>query len=138
MPKWYDEHGVPRVAEFHPSRCDVYVDYVALLEVECQACGRLFRVAQSVNVTEERIARGDVKWQPVLPSRDDVGSFHYGDPPMHYHLGERCIGDSMNTLPRRVLQFWHRNVGSGVGWVRCPEYELEFSEFPFGFAKGEG
>jgi len=43
-PLWYDDHGVPRYDEFHPSMLDVYADFAALSEIACQSCGRRFKV----------------------------------------------------------------------------------------------
>ena len=47
---------------------------------------------------------------------------HYGDPPRH-HSENQCIGDTMNSEPLRILQFWKRDGGE---WERMNEYEIIF------------
>ena len=47
-PKWWDEHGVPRYAEFSPYLvANIYAEEVVLVEIACQACRSLFPVAFS-------------------------------------------------------------------------------------------
>jgi hypothetical protein len=41
-------------------------------------------------------------------------TLHYGDPPRHD--GSSCLaGATMNSEPRRVLEYWHRNDPKYVG-----------------------
>jgi hypothetical protein len=96
-PIWFDEHAVPRYCEFAPERsASIYVSEVALAEITCQGCGRLFRVAFSrVNVQSGTVAE-------AIRTK----TLHYGDPPNV----ECCItGASMNSQPRRVIEYWHRH-----------------------------
>ena len=74
---WWDDNGVPRYCEFHPGKCGVYDEVVALVEVCCQSCRQLFRVA----VTFDRYSRERLGDRYKLPTNGDIGSFHYGDPP---------------------------------------------------------
>ena len=122
-PMWWDEYGVPRYEPFSPGWCDVFADYVAFMLIECQACGREFKVA---------VSAGKNDWQrlflrrPVeLPTAHSAGSFYYGDPPRHEE--ERCCaGNTMTSIPKRVLEFWHCTIDGN--WHRLPEYEIEIEE----------
>jgi hypothetical protein len=123
-PLWWDRNGVPRYEPFHPHHCGVYAKYVALLLVTCQNCRREFKVASE---WPKEFIRGEVE----LPSPTSIGSFHYGDPPRHDW--EKClVGDTENSEPRRVLEFWHCDVCSKDAkewnWHRHPECELEVKE----------
>lgn len=104
-PQWWDEAGVPRYCTFEPSKKnDIYHDEVCLLKVECQACRSSFLVALSGK-------------SPSLADSIRSGDIHYGDPP-----NNQCCptGPSMNSIPRKVEQFWRRVRGS---WVRYFEFE---------------
>jgi hypothetical protein len=96
-PVWFDEHAVPRYCEFAPGRSvSIYLGEIALAEITCQSCKRLFRVAFSgMNVASGTIAE-------AIRSK----TLHYGDPP-----NVRCCqaGASMNSEPRRVIEYWHRH-----------------------------
>lgn len=53
---------------------------------------------------------------------DDAGMFHYGDPPAH-----DCVGDTMNSEPVRILEFWQVNPdlnGGGPYMLRKHEHEV--------------
>lgn len=121
-PLWWDEHGAPRYVDFHPTACGVYVRAVALLRVECQSCGHEFVVASVEHLRQRNIAK--------MPDRnvDDpweaVGSFHYGDPPRGdpTHCEGDCTGDTMNTVPLEIVEFWRKSPS--FNWARCPEYEF--------------
>jgi hypothetical protein len=95
-PIWFDEHGVPRYCEFAPQRsASIYVNEVALAEIACQGCGRVFHVAFSgVNVQSGTIAEAI-----------EAKSLHYGDPP---NIECCAAGPTENSIPRRVLEYWHR------------------------------
>src|SRR5579875_874086 len=86
-PLWYDEHGVPRYDPFHPDLCGVYNDFVALMLVACQSCGRRFRVAWGVSTAASKLRHEGRA--PRLPTAQDSGSFGYGDPPRHDGDGGR-------------------------------------------------
>ncbi len=95
-PVWFHEHAVPRYCEFAPQRsASIYVGEIALAEITCQECGRVFHVAFSrVNVPSGTIAE-------AIRAK----TLHYGDPP-----NVRCCaaGATMNSITRRVLEYWHR------------------------------
>ena len=102
--------------------------------ISASGCGQAFRVAQSVCLLDERVARKDPSSVPELPGDGRIGHFHYGDPPSHVNaVGEHCVGESMNTIPRRVLEFWRRDRGHPWKWVRDHRHEIELSGDPFGF-----
>jgi len=47
-PKWWDEYGVPRYAEYdHYQVANIYAQETALVEIACSACWRHFEVAFS-------------------------------------------------------------------------------------------
>jgi hypothetical protein len=138
---WYDGNGVPRYREFHPDLCGVYDKYVALVEIACQSCDKRFIVANEVDMVDcgkshfqlpVKPPKGDEKkieevvtkldGQQDISARHPIGSFHYGDPPQH----DDCMaGATMNSIPKKILEFWVRNA-SGLGeWERDHEYEFE-------------
>ena len=118
--RWWDNNGVPRYCEFHPSRCGIYDAVVALVEVACQACGKRFLVA----VTLDGHALEELGDRYRRPTHGDIGSFHYGDPPSH--RAEGCLaGDTMNVESVRVAEFWEREAGE---WRRLPEHEVYIGE----------
>lgn len=100
-PTWWDENGTPRYGDFTPDRCpNIYSNTVALLRITCQDCGQEFRVEMH-----------EALWSEFNPLK-----LHYGDPPIH-----GCVGDTMNSVPREVLECWHRTIF--VGWKRQKKYE---------------
>jgi len=114
-PKWYDCHGVPRYAKFHPNLSpNIYAKEVLLLEIECQSCEQRFLVElnwaefgyrESFKAFFEKRTRGISVYSPV----------HYGDPPRH-----DCVGDTMNSTPLAVREFWSK---PNSDWERNQEYE---------------
>ena len=97
-PIWFDENAVPRYCAFDPSEsASIYVAEVALAEITCQSCGRMFfQVAfSSLNMGSQKIAEA---------IRDRT--LRYGDPP---NVGCCSAGLAMNSVPRRVLEYWHRH-----------------------------
>jgi len=56
-------------------------------------------------------------FEPDARKLSDV--LHYGDPPQH-----GCVGDTMNSVPIRVIEFWHRNAQT-YDWERRSELEIE-------------
>jgi hypothetical protein len=131
-PIWFDEHAVPRYCAFKPERsASIHIGEIALAEITCQECQRRFRVALSVvNFREQTIAE-------AIQNK----TLHYGDPPRHD--GEPAdphpchAGASMNSEPRRVLEYWRRHDGRYVEgtritntklyfeWVRDPSLEID-------------
>lgn len=99
-PAWWMEGGIPRYCDFSPDECGVYSDEVALVEIGCQYCDQRFRVA----VETDELWRLNAGKHFRRPSSGDIGSYHYGDPPVH-----GCVGDTMNVVSVRVLEFWRRH-----------------------------
>lgn len=121
-PVWFDEHAVPRYCVFTPrSIANIYADEACLLEITCQGCGISFNVALS----QDRIGREYVS-NPRRGSRgmlkhEIVGKeIHYGDPP---NVGCCGAGPTMNSEPRRVLEYWRKD--SRREWVRDSEFEVD-------------
>lgn len=111
-PLWWDEHAVPRYAPFDPSLvANIYAVEAALVEIECQACRHPFLVAFSID--RMQIAMGD-----AAETGMDVRTLHYGDPP---NIGCCPAGPTMNSIPRRVVQFWTR---PHLDWIRRPSEEV--------------
>jgi hypothetical protein len=112
-PVWFDYGGVPRFCEFAPwETLLIYGDTAMLMEIECQGCGQVFKVGISGDALEHLVASNEI---------------HYGDPP---NMDCCPAGATMNSRPRRVLEFWTRRwVGAprdfeeNRGWFRKPELE---------------
>jgi hypothetical protein len=106
-PDWFDSNGTPRYGPFKgcQSAPDIYADYVALARIRCQACGKLFIVEMDCErfgvyrKYQRDIVEEDL---PDFPN-GRIGLWHYGDPPIH-----GCIGDTMNSEPCSILEFWGR------------------------------
>jgi hypothetical protein len=131
-PTWFDENAVPRYCAFEPGRsASIHVREVALAEITCQECQRRFLVALSaVNFAEATIA--DAIRNKTL---------HYGDPPRHDgdpSDPRRCAaGATMNSEPRRVLEYWSRydqryaegdrvtDFTNYIKWTRDPSLEID-------------
>lgn len=119
-PKWYDTKGFPRYCTFHPNRTsNIYAQYVALILIGCQSCQKTWRVAVSIHML-------DVLGEHFqFPTKTDIGSFHYGDPPSHVKHDHR--GSTMNSIPIRVIEFWKKRTAFR-GWVRIKKYEVFIKE----------
>ena len=110
-PKWFDSNGVPRYEQPHPSFCpNIYADAVLFYEIACQQCDRRFIVETF----------WDSRWKSTSPPPPiyDISNraVHYGDPPAH-----DCGGDTMNSIPLCVVQFWQRN--SIDGWHHVSKFD---------------
>lgn len=151
-PIWFDEHAVPRFVLFSP-KCiaDIYADECALLEIACQACERPFLVAMSTNLAKRYMAvprpecrdefqrRLHVAASETLAWEISTGRVHYGDPP---NVGCCCAGPTMNSVPRRVVEYWRRNGDGdaekktlGRDWERDRRLEVAIEAT---WAKDEG
>lgn len=120
-PVWWTQHGVPRFCRFEPNRgSDVYATWAVLLRIECQYCSKEFDV--------------ELVWGSFTPSRPEVSirswrenprykwfPFRYGDPPSH-----NCTGDTMSSVPLRVLACYHHNKDGS--WERIEGFEIENTE----------
>lgn len=130
-PSWFDENAVPRYESFAPGNvADIYADEAILVEITCQGCGRKFEVAFSKGM----LNRDD--WP--LSRRITEKNVHYGDPP---NIGCCASGPTMNSEPRRVLQYWSRHhpeavdqethvvrdVAAYMEWRRNPALEIDIT-----------
>jgi hypothetical protein len=120
-PKWWDEHAVPRYCDFHPSEvANIYAREVAFLHIECQSCGTAFKVAMS---SSGFAFRGGEMVEHKLSKEVEDQVIHYGDPPNYRCCG---AGPTMNSIPRRVLEFWSREMTIDLPeWSRREELEVE-------------
>ncbi len=130
-PLWYDDHGCPRYAPFNPKLATVYGSHVALIEIGCQGCTRHFIVASvfephsweeilGASLDQKEGKEVDFPRKPHLPTLETgIGEFHYGDPPGHDYPDAEpdakgwdryCVGNTMNSIPLRVLEFWVRTA----------------------------
>jgi hypothetical protein len=138
-PKWFDENGTPRYCTFEPYMiANIYAKECALMEVSCQACNRGFVVAidraKALAKAQAYEAKG-----PHFVLADIIRShkIHYGDPP-NVHCCD--AGNTMNSIPRRVLEYWHRQQttiyqngfeycsADASDWERDQSLEIEIIE----------
>lgn len=155
-PLWWDSFGAPHYETFKPYMLQVYFDAVALMQVSCQSCRRQFLVASTIEsyslrawtdiataiyqrvkklleidgvISRELLVKAmeqhlDDVDEIIAPKAysDDAGMFHYGDPPIH-----NCPGDTQNSTPIRVIEFWEKNPdlnGDGPSMLRKREHEV--------------
>lgn len=117
-PQWFDEHAVPRYCAFHPSASAyIYADEAALVLITCQDCRHPFHVCftSGARRLEHRPPR------PTLAEMIRDRTLHFGDPP---NVGCCPAGPTMNSEPRRVIEFWRRNLWPQFGWVRDLTLEI--------------
>lgn len=113
-PDWFDENAVPRYGAFHPrALSNIYADEAALLEITCQGCGERFHVA---------LSSWAFSTSPGMEIHNLIksGDIHYGDPP---NVGCCAAGPTMNSEPRRVLEYWKR--GDITRWERDASLEIK-------------
>jgi len=120
-PLWYDQNGVPRYDKFHPDMAsNIYAKQVILMEICCQNCGESFYVEMNWLDWGDRPSFKELLERFFMKRKEDNAEercyIHYGDPPRH-----DCIGDTMNSEPIRILEFWHRPDGN---WKRVKKYEI--------------
>lgn len=102
-PQWWDEFGVPRYVEFHPSHvADIYARQACLLLIHCQNCSHPFKVAISWKLNP--LIDMDVSHD--LASWIKSGAIHYGDPP---NAGCCAAGPTMNCIDVAVIEYWLRS-----------------------------
>lgn len=123
-PDWYDSDGVPRFAQFHPDLCpNIYAKEVILLDIQCQECGRHFKVELHWRPTNQNQSISEAI------SKGDLGYIHYGDPPRHRNTNgkNRCYaGDTMSADSMKILEFWSE-LDSGE-WERLSQYEIVWED----------
>ena len=112
-PLWWDEHGCPRYAAFHPRLLGVYDQFAVLAEVTCASCGRVMAVGlgrPKVWLSSERLSVMSYDLASVLSIVEA-----WGDPPRH---DKRCAGETMSVGRVQVLQTWER--GTPFEWRQVP------------------
>jgi hypothetical protein len=130
-PLWFDEYAVPRYCDFSPARsASIHIGEIALAEITCQECRKKFHVALS-----------DINFRGGIAEAIRNRTLDYGDPPRHDgspNDPRACTaGASMNSEPRRVIEYWHRHDRRHVDsnrkitnlayfeWVRDPLLEID-------------
>jgi hypothetical protein len=112
-PQWHDEFAVPRYCAFAPGETsNIYAREAALVLITCQGCGAVHKVAFT------SCSMDMVKKRPSIADRIRGKSLHYGDPP---NAGCCAAGPTMNSEPRKVLEYWRREK---CDWVRDPSLEI--------------
>ena len=131
-PIWFDENAVPRYCNFSPDVvANIYADEAVLAEITCQGCGKLFHVAFSLD-RMQKFKNNQVRLSDNIRQKE----LHYGDPP---NIGCCAAGPTMNSEPRRVLEYWSRhhkeyvgennttikNVEAYMKWIRDHSLEID-------------
>lgn len=127
-PFWYDAKGVPRYEPFTPHMCSIYLHACALIEIKCQVCPKTFKVAIEFDMMhgwagfpKRETFTSDEAYQNRLGNM-----LHYGDPPRHC-FGEtlnddEChSGDTMNSVPLKIIEAWDRIGIPLPEWMRIVE-----------------
>lgn len=118
-PSWYDDNGTPRYGAFTPRALpNIYASEAVLLEVACQGCKELFSVG--MGWTNYGFDPDDLSMRQQIKDK----MLHYGDPP-----NTRCCpaGPTMNSEPRRVLEYWHKSRDTGYEWKRDETMEIDIA-----------
>jgi hypothetical protein len=124
-PLWVDEFGVPRYCEFTPdAAANIYAEWVALMEVECQACQKTFKCATSLSLGDfARMKRIDEYIANQTNHNWMIEQLiRWGDAPWHTYEGDeasfdgQCAGTTMSTEVRRA-KVWRKVRGE---WVPVP------------------
>lgn len=130
-PKWIDGHGVPRYDDFTPhDAAEIYGDFVLVMEVKCQACGKIFKCVNSVAWYTMWI-----KSPGLEPTTENVMNrlFGWGDAPWHTHDGDeddfdgQCAGTTMGT-DYVARELWSKR-NKAHEWEQLPIPE-EYSVWP--------
>lgn len=120
-PLWIDKHGVPRYDEYEPGQQGIYDNWDALFLVRCQACGKLFRCANSVSIMDVvRHNLGDKAKMELdiekyyAPNGGLEWILGWGDAPWHDADGDpcgfdsQCSGTTMSTGITRIVGIYRR------------------------------
>lgn len=115
-PQWFDENAVPRFKAFAPDACaDIYACEAVLALITCQDCGHPFKVAFSHSRLRQAL-RNDRSLAEDIREK----TLHFGDPP---NIGCCAAGPTMNSEPRRVLEYWYQD--DRFQWSRAAELEVD-------------
>ncbi|MEM8774906.1 MAG: hypothetical protein AAGF53_07720 [Pseudomonadota bacterium] len=147
---WFDEVAVPRFEPFSTRLlANIYAREAALVRIECQACRTGFDVAFTSLAASRKLPEEKEPDSRPAMIRDHIAarSLHYGDPP---NIGCCGAGATMNSVPRRVLEYWVKPYALGEGfanpqsgksdhlfgtisdpkamdWRREPEFEIDIT-----------
>lgn len=114
-PAWWQQGGVPRWGQFGPQQAaSIYAREVVLMEIACQSCQTLFKVALCDRLLSD---------EPPLAQQITAGTLHYGDPP---NTGCCAAGASMNSEPRAILEYWSTHDQRYVKDGRVTDIEKYF------------
>lgn len=116
-PTWFDEHGVPRFCDMHPSNlANIYATEAIFYIIACQSCGARYNVAESLSVhdilrmietmSEEERASFKSEEVTLKDKLKDIDRFlFYGDPP----CWECSAGATMSSDTIRIISYWKRD-----------------------------
>lgn len=111
VPHWFDTNGTPRYGVFKPENSpNIYAEQVILLAIACQNCK--FKFLVELNCDYRSLS------PKKLSEQIPVKKIHYGDPPSHH-----CVGDTMNSVPLRVVEFWQKT--ESCDFERLKSLEIE-------------
>jgi hypothetical protein len=120
-PQWFDENAVPRYCTFHPScLASIYAKEGVLAEITCQQCRNEFFVAFSELNMWQLIVATKNRTERTLADLIRSKELHYGDPP---NIGCCHGGETMNSAPRRVIEYWRRTPQ--MVWERDSSLEID-------------
>jgi hypothetical protein len=141
IPKWIDRNGVPRYSEFSPDQAaEIYCDWVALMEVECQCCQKVFLCANAASYSHRMIEKRYGVW-PKANTPEEMLQYveGWGDAPWHDADGNecgfssQCAGTTMTT-DHEVIKVWRRDYnskdGEFPGWVEVPKADQQEAPQP--------
>lgn len=111
LPKWFDEHAVPRYEEFTPDQAsNIYAIVAVLALIQCQSCKEKFKVCFTYNSYD------DLQLSKLIHHNN----LFYGDPPNM----ECCpSGPTMSSDTLQVLEYWSKE---DFDWVRDSSLEIIF------------
>ncbi len=125
-PTFYEESGVPRYSAFKPDMF-LHAQEVALVEIQCQSCGKRFSVV---------LCWDSYKKRPPFSKfieEGNLANIDYGHPPRHgveFQDGKwSCYaGDVMSSESVKILEFWQEvPTKKSVRWKRQKKYEVVLS-----------
>lgn len=117
-PLWFDENGVPRYTEFHPTRCvKKNAEEIFLVEVRCQICEKPFLVAVSWKNEPRYIGPHEIPPAKPLSHVGGVG-INYGDPP---NIGCCQSGACTSSEFHKIIQAWIVSLQPAWHWIQLDQ-----------------
>lgn len=121
VPRWFDENGVPRYVDFHPSLCVMAgAQESFLVEVRCQGCGTAFPVA--LTWKRDCSAYGHILRPQDKLTQTGGNNLHYGAPP---NVGCCDADPTMSSDFHCIVEAWIRSAGPGSPWVQLDREAIE-------------